>query len=153
MTEMAKISGARESEKVIDVAGMSGLGEFEMRERRVGGAKNQERGGEKTEVEGQSGRTEYIYYTVPEERVFLVMRPKTIEVRCDEKLGRVLRKKYETVMVSRYFGRGGIEIVPSGQLTETELEDLVRLSYNLSREEVDEGWEKSGSSIKLSKSS
>ena len=142
MTEMAKTSGARESEKVIDVAGMSGLGEFEMRERRVGGAKNQERGGEKTEVEGQSGRTEYIYYTVPEERVFLVMRPKTIEVRCDEKLGRVLREKYETVMVSRYFGRGGIEIVPSGQLTETELEDLVRLSYNLSREEVDEGWEK-----------
>ena len=33
MTEMAKISGARESEKVIDVAGMSGLGEFEVRER------------------------------------------------------------------------------------------------------------------------
>lgn len=153
MTEKAKTGGARESEKVIDVAGMSGLGEFEVRERRVGGAKNQERGGEKTEVEGQGGRTEYIYYTVPEERVFLVMRPKTIEVRCDEKLGRVLREKYETVMVSRYFGRGGIEIVPSGQLTETELEDLVRLSYNLSREEVDEGWGKSGSSIKLSKSS
>ena len=61
-------------------------------------------------------------------------RAKTLEVRCDEKLGRVLREKYETVMASRYFGRGGIEIVPSGQLTEAEIEDLVRLSYNLSRE-------------------
>lgn len=34
-------------------------------------------------------------------------------------------------MESRYFGRGGIEIVDSGQLTQEEIEDLVRLSYNL----------------------
>jgi hypothetical protein len=34
-------------------------------------------------------------------------------------------------MESRYFGRGGIEIVPAGQLTTDELMDLIRLSYNL----------------------
>ena len=113
---------------MIEVAKVSGLGEFGVRERREGGSEGQQlrRLGEEV------GKTEYIYYTVPGEKVFLVVRPKTLEVRCDEKLGRVLREKYETVMASRYFGRGGIEIVPSGQLTEAEIEDLVRLSYNLS---------------------
>lgn len=55
-------------------------------------------------------------------------------MRCDEKLGRVLRERYESVMESRYFGRGGIELVPSGQLTDEEIADLVRLSYNLTVE-------------------
>lgn len=69
--------------------------------------------------------------------VFLVVRPKTVEVRCDTKLGKVLQEKYESVMESRYFGRGGIEVVPSGQLEEGELEDLVRLSYNLTKQKVE----------------
>lgn len=99
---------------MLEVGKISGLGEFEIRERKNG------------------EQVEQLYYTVPGEKVFLVMGPKTLEVRCDEKLGKVLRERYETVMASRYFGRGGIEIVPSGQLTEAELEDLVRLSYNLS---------------------
>lgn len=83
-------------------------------------------------------RGEDILYSVPEGKVFLVLRPKTIEVRSDSKLGRLLRDKYETVMESRYFGRGGIEIIPSGQLENEELEDLVRLSYNLTVKERDE---------------
>lgn len=95
---------------------ISGLGAFGVRERK------------------QNGQTEQIYYTGANEKVFLVVRPKTLEVRCDEKLGKVLREKYETVMQSRYFGRGGIEIVPSGQLTESEIEDLVRLSYDMTQE-------------------
>lgn len=112
------------------VAEMSGLGEFGVQERRTDGG-----AGRRSErADEGAGLIEHIYYTVPGEKVFLVERAKTLEVRCDEKLGRVLREKYETVMVSRYFGRGGIEIVPSGQLTEAEIEDLVRLSYNLSRE-------------------
>ena len=77
-------------------------------------------------------------YKVPEGKVFLVERLKTIEVRCDRKLSNVLREQYETVMESRYFGRGGIEIVPSGQLSEGEIEDLIRLSYNLTKELKDE---------------
>lgn len=116
------------------VAEMSGLGEFGVQERRVGGS-----AGRRSErADEGAGLIERIYYTVPGEKVFLVVRPKTLEVRCDEKLGRVLREKYETVMVSRYFGRGGIEIVPSGQLTEAEIEDLVRLSYNLSSKSEEE---------------
>ena len=65
------------------------------------------------------------------QRAFLIVRKNTLEVRCDNKLARLLREKYESVMESRYFGRGGIEIVMSGQLKKDEIEDLVRLSYNL----------------------
>lgn len=97
---------------MIEVAKISGIGKWVTKER-------------KNEHETD------ILYLAPNEKVFLVIRPKTIEVRCDGKLGRKLREDYETVMESRYFGRGGVEIVPSGQLEEAELEDLVRLSYNM----------------------
>ena len=66
------------------------------------------------------------------EKVFLVEHPNTIELRCDGKLSKLLQEKYESVMESRYFGRGGIEIVLAGQLSSDELYDLARLSYNLS---------------------
>ncbi|MBQ9180837.1 hypothetical protein IJ135_01955 [Candidatus Saccharibacteria bacterium] len=66
-------------------------------------------------------------------KVFLVINPHTIELRTDHELMRLLTEKYESVMPSRYFGRGGIEIVLAGaQLSEEELYDLARLSYNLS---------------------
>lgn len=64
-------------------------------------------------------------------RTFLVLHRNTIELRCDDKLSAVLKAKYESIMESRYFGHGGIEIVLAGQLSEPELYDLVRLSYNL----------------------
>ncbi len=67
-----------------------------------------------------------------DDKTFLVVNKNTIEVRTDGELSRLLRDKYESVMESRYFGRGGIEIVLAGQLSESELQDLVRLSYNLS---------------------
>ena len=67
------------------------------------------------------------------EKVFLVVNKNTIEVRTDDALMKLLTEKYESVMQSRYFGRGGIEIVVAGdQLKTDELDDLVRLSYNLS---------------------
>ena len=66
------------------------------------------------------------------EKVFLVQRKNTVEIRMDEKLKDLLVGKYESVMESRYFGRGGIEIVLSGQLSEEEIRDLIRLSYQLS---------------------
>ena len=68
------------------------------------------------------------------EKAFLVENANTIEVRTDGKLGKLLREKYESVMESRYFGRGGIEIVMSGQLKLDEIDDLVRLSYNLTKQ-------------------
>lgn len=67
-----------------------------------------------------------------DDKVFLVVNKNTIEVRTDAELSKLLKDKYESVMESRYFGRGGIEIVLANQLTKSELEDLVRLSYNLS---------------------
>ncbi|MBR0460529.1 hypothetical protein IJI91_00850 [Candidatus Saccharibacteria bacterium] len=91
------------------------------------------------EVEGVSDfvekkQGEDILYMVGE-RAFLVVHKNTIEVRTDEKLRGVLCEKYESVMESRYFGKGGIEIVMSGQLALSEVRDLVRLSYNLTKVE------------------
>ena len=93
--------------KMMEIARISGIGEWTERRR-------------KTE------RGEEILYEVPTGKVFLVDRGK--------KLGRKLREEYETVMESRYFGWGGIEIVMCGQLEEAEIEDLVRLSYNMTLE-------------------
>ena len=68
-------------------------------------------------------------------KAFLVVNKNTIEFRTDSKLGKLLIEKYESVMESRYFGRGGLEIVSQAtQLKPTELEDLIRLSYNLTKD-------------------
>ena len=66
-----------------------------------------------------------------DDKAFLVENKNTIEIRTDDKLAKILEEKYESVMESRYFGRGGIEIVLAGQLEESEIDDLIRLSYNL----------------------
>ena len=97
---------------VFDISKVSGIGEYT----------------EKTETVDEKTRTLYI----KDEKAFLVVNKNTIEVRTDEELKKLLVEKYESVMESRYFGRGGVEIVPAGQLSEDELIDLVRLSYNLS---------------------
>lgn len=70
-------------------------------------------------------------FEAPNEKAFAVLRSKTLELRCDERLRDLLKERYETVMESRYFGKGGIEIIPTGQIPDDEIEDLVRLSYNL----------------------
>ena len=72
-----------------------------------------------------------IYKPEDSDKAFLIENPHTIELRTDSKLGKLLAEKYESVMKSRYFGNQGIEIVPSGQLTEAEIDDLIRLSYSL----------------------
>ena len=75
-----------------------------------------------------------LYKVAENGKVFLVVNKNTFELRTDDKLGKLLIEKYESVMQSRYFGRGGLEIVSSAnQLKKDELEDLVRLSYNLSK--------------------
>ena len=98
---------------VFDISKVTGIGEYTT----------------KTEKQGDKSRT--LFYK--NDKVFLVENKNTIEVRTDGELRRLLTEKYESVMESRYFGRGGIEIVLAGhQLKTDELEDLVRLSYNLS---------------------
>ena len=97
---------------VFDISKVSGIGEYT----------------EKTETVDEKTRTLYF----KDEKVFLVVNKNTIEVRTDMELKKLLVEKYESVMESRYFGRGGVEIVLAGQLSDEELIDLVRLSYNLS---------------------
>lgn len=97
---------------VFDISKVTGIGEYT----------------EKTEEIKEKSRTLYF----KDEKVFLVVNKNTIEVRTDAELKKLLIEKYESVMESRYFGRGGVEIVLAGQLDDNELEDLVRLSYNLS---------------------
>ena len=92
---------------VLDVSKISGIGTYEVK-------KEKDR-----ELYLKDGRT------------FLVLHRNTIEVRCDQRLSENLKGKYESVMESRYYGKGGIEIVLAGQLSPRELEDLIRLSYNL----------------------
>ena len=79
---------------------------------------------------------EYIYLAT-NEKVFLVERKNTLEVRCDRNLSKLLKEEFESVMTSRYFGVGGVETVLSGQVEEDKIEDLVRLSYNLTKEMID----------------
>ena len=98
---------------VFDISKVSGIGEYT----------------EKQEVVDEKPRTLFL----KDEKAFLVVNKNTLEVRTDEELRKLLVEKYESVMESRYFGKGGVEIVVAGnQLSEDELFDLVRLSYNLS---------------------
>jgi len=78
-------------------------------------------------------------FLAPNQKVFAVLREnlsnnRTLEIRTDDNLKNLLVEKYETIMQSRYFGIGGVEIVLSGQLNESDLEDLVRMSYNLTKD-------------------
>ncbi|MBQ3465109.1 hypothetical protein IJH15_02730 [Candidatus Saccharibacteria bacterium] len=101
---------------VFDLSKINGINEFTTKTEDVGNEK--------------APKTRTLFYRG--EKVFLVENKNTIEVRTDEKLAELLKKEYESVMESRYFGRGGIEIVLADQLKEDEIEDLIRLSYDLS---------------------
>ncbi len=112
---------------VFDVHKISGIGEYRVSEEKIKD--------EVVQIFWKKAKVEEIFGDNDEEnaeKAFLIVRKNTFEVRCDRKLSELLREKYESVMESRYFGRGGIEIVNSGQLEADEIEDLIRLSYNLS---------------------
>ena len=89
-------------------------------------------------IEEVGGIGEYVrkddVFFVPEGKAFLVVHKNTIEVRTDANLQKLLMGKYESVMRSRYFGKNGIEVVLVGQLDLGEIYDLVRLSYNLTKD-------------------
>lgn len=98
---------------VLDVSKVSGISEFT------------------TRTEKKDGKKRTLYFKG--EKAFLVVNKNTVELRTDEELRKLLVEKYESVMESRYFGRGGVEIVLAGkQLSDDEIDDLVRMSYNLS---------------------
>ena len=106
---------------MISVEQISGIGGFYNETEKIGDDKTRE-----------------VFFVVREDgekgKVFLVKNKNTLEMRCDNKLSGLLKEKYESVMESRYFGRGGIEVVDAGQFEKSEMEDLIRLSYNMSKE-------------------
>ncbi len=110
---------------VFDISKISGIGEYNISEDTIGSGNNAEKIKIYKVVSTNSD--------IAESKAFFIERKNTIEVRTDAKLRDLLREKYESVMESRYFGHGGIEIVNSGQLETGEIEDLIRLSYNLSK--------------------
>ena len=103
---------------VFDISKVTGIGEYEV----------------ETRKEESKGSSRFDVYKV-KGHAFLIVNSHTIEVRTDEKLKKLLVEKNESVMESLYFGRGGIEIVMEGQqLRDDEIWDLVRLSYNMTKE-------------------
>ena len=117
---------------VLDLSKISGIGDFttkvELIEKPV--QHNQE-SAKRNQNPAKHEKKRTIYYKG--DKAFLIENAHTIEVRCDDKLSRHLRSKYESVMDSRYYGKGGIEIVLAGQLDPTEIADLIRLSYNMTQ--------------------
>ena len=123
---------------VFDVSKVSGIADFTEEKKILGEGDDAEEvtvyrvaAGGKEERKDKLDSAEFVDEGA---RAFLVVRKNTLEVRTDRKLRDLLREKYESVMESRYFGRGGIEIVDSGQLSGEEVNDLVRLSYQISKE-------------------
>ena len=85
------------------------------------------------ELRNAGGKVEKVKISRAENgKAYLVEREKTIEVRAPKELKEFLIEKYETVMESRYFGRGGVEIVP-GQIGKEEMADLVRMSREMTK--------------------
>ena len=83
----------------------------------------------------EDDRTLLLFYR-EEKMVLAIWRgtaPLRVELRCDAKLAQTLMERYESVMQSRLLGQNGIEIICSGQLSDAEIKDLVRHSYERSR--------------------
>ncbi len=59
-------------------------------------------------------------------------KPLRVSLKCDPQLALTLRERYETVVPGYHLNKKHWNtIICSGQLTDDELKDLVRLSYNL----------------------
>ena len=62
-------------------------------------------------------------------------KPLRISFRCDRLLARTLRERYETVLPAGQFdSKTWNTIILTGQLSDDEVKDFARLSYNLSAE-------------------
>jgi predicted DNA-binding protein (MmcQ/YjbR family) len=58
--------------------------------------------------------------------------PVRISLKCDPLLAVTLREKYETVLPGYHLNKKHWNtVICTGQLSDSEIEDLVRLSYNL----------------------
>lgn len=63
--------------------------------------------------------------------------PPRLSLKCDPELSKVLREKYETVLPGYHLNKKHWNtIICSGQLTDAEIEDLIRHSYILVSEKA-----------------
>lgn len=59
-------------------------------------------------------------------------KPLRLSLKCDPVLAETLRERYETVLPGQHLNKKHWNtIICSGQLSDDELKDLIRLSYNL----------------------
>lgn len=59
-------------------------------------------------------------------------KPLRLSVKCDPQLAELLREKYETVVPGYHLNKKHWNtIICSGQVSDDELQDFIRLSYNL----------------------
>lgn len=78
-------------------------------------------------------------YKVPqgsEDKMFALIaegsEPLRVSVKCDPQLAEVLREKYETVLPGYHLNKKHWNtLILSGQLSEDEVKDFIRHSYNL----------------------
>ncbi len=75
-------------------------------------------------------------YKAADDKMFALIsedsNPLRLSLKCDPRLSQLLREKYETVMPGYHLNKKHWNtIVLSGQLGWDEVQDLIRLSYNL----------------------
>ena len=78
----------------------------------------------------------YKYGEKPEGKIVAIVaegsKPLRVSLKCDPLLAKTLRDKYETVLPGHHLNKQHWNtIICSGQLTNEEIFDLARLSYNL----------------------
>lgn len=78
----------------------------------------------------------YKFGSAPEGKIVAIVaensKPLRVSLKCDPKLAELLREKYETVLPGYHLNkRHWNTIICSGQLTDDEIFDLARLSYQL----------------------
>lgn len=65
-------------------------------------------------------------------------KPLRVSLKCDPLLARTLREKYESVLPGYHLNKKHWNtIICSGQLSEDEIKDLARLSYQLASNNTD----------------
>ncbi len=78
----------------------------------------------------------YKFGTKPEGKIVAIVAEKSsplrVSLKCDPKLAELLREKYETVVPGYHLNKKHWNtIICTGQLENSEIFDLTRLSYNL----------------------
>ncbi len=84
------------------------------------------------------GTAVYKYGEKPEGKIVAIVaeesKPLRVSLKCDPQLAVNLREKYETVLPGYHLNKKHWNtIICSGQLSDDEIFDLARLSYNLVR--------------------